>query len=141
VRFRVREGKFRYAPARIHEVDNNKEALAIMSRILLHTGLCAVAAVLAFAAIDTAGRTLAPGLSGGSAQAEEYRGERDKRIYAKKKRSKSTSTPEEIARYFQLYGGFIDPSINKQSQGGPFDSGFFFDSGMGQNGGDSPYMN
>jgi hypothetical protein len=51
------------------------------------------------------------------------------------------STPEEIARYFALYGGYIDPSINKQSQGGPFDSGFFFDSGMGPNGGDSPYMN
>ena len=111
-----------------------------MSRILLHTGLFAAAAVLAFAAFDTAGRTLAPGLSGGAAQAEEYRGERDRRIYAKKKR-KSTSTPEEIARYFQLYGGFIDPSINKQSQGGPFDSGFFFDSGMGPNGCDSPYMN
>jgi hypothetical protein len=51
------------------------------------------------------------------------------------------ASPEEIARYFALYGGYIDPSINKQSQGGPFDSGFFFDSGMGPNGGDSPYMN
>ncbi len=119
---------------------NNKEALGIMSRILLHTGLFAAAAVLAFAAFDAAGRTFAPGLSAGAAQAEEYRGEREKRIYAKKKR-KSTSSPEDIARYFQLYGGFIDPSINKQSQGGPFDSGFFFDSGLGPNGGDSPYMN
>ena len=49
--------------------------------------------------------------------------------------------PAEIARYFQLYGGYIDPTINKQSQGGPFDSGFFFDSGIGPNGGNSPYMN
>lgn len=51
------------------------------------------------------------------------------------------STPEEIARYFQLYGGFIDPAINRQTPGGPFDSGFFFDSGIGPNGGNSPYMN
>lgn len=112
-----------------------------MSRTLIHTGLVAVAAVMAFAAIGTAGRTMAPGLWSGSAHAEEYQGERNKRIYAKKRRKKSTSTPEEIARYFQLYGGFIDPQINKQSPGGPFDSGFFFDSGMGPNGGDSPYMN
>ena len=40
-----------------------------------------------------------------------------------------------------LHGGNIDPYINKQSPGGPFDSGFFFDSGIGPNGGDSPYMN
>ena len=51
------------------------------------------------------------------------------------------ASPGEIARYFQLYGGYIDPYINKQSPGGPFDSGFFFDSGIGPNGGDSPYMN
>ena len=51
------------------------------------------------------------------------------------------SSPEEIARYFALHGGNIDPYINKQSPGGPFDSGFFFDSGIGPNGGDSPYMN
>ncbi len=37
------------------------------------------------------------------------------------------STPEEIARYFALHGGNMDPYINKQSPGGPFDSGFFFD--------------
>jgi hypothetical protein len=51
------------------------------------------------------------------------------------------ASPAEIARYFQLYGGYIDPYINKQSPGGPFDSGFFFDSGIGPNGGDSPYLN
>jgi len=51
------------------------------------------------------------------------------------------NSPASIARYFQLYGGYIDPYINKQSPGGPFDSGFFFDSGINRNGGDSPYMN
>lgn len=44
-------------------------------------------------------------------------------------------------RYLCQFAGFIDPQLDKQTTGGPFDSGFFFDSGMGQNGGDSPYMN
>lgn len=44
-------------------------------------------------------------------------------------------------RYLCQFAGFIDPQLDKQTPGGPFDSGFFFDSGMGQNGGDSPYMN
>jgi hypothetical protein len=29
----------------------------------------------------------------------------------------------------------------RQSQGGPFDSGFFFDSGIGPHGGNAPYLN
>jgi hypothetical protein len=29
----------------------------------------------------------------------------------------------------------------RQSQGGPFDSGFFFDSGIGPRGGNAPYLN
>jgi hypothetical protein len=36
--------------------------------------------------------------------------------------------------------GFRDPNLYRQTPGGPFDSGFFFDSGMGLNGGQSPYM-
>ncbi len=35
---------------------------------------------------------------------------------------------------------FYDPSLTRQTPGGPFDSGFFFDSGIGRNGGESPYM-
>ncbi len=43
-----------------------------------------------------------------------------------------------------LYGGasvYRDPNLDRQTQAGPFDHGFFFDSGMGTHGGDSPYMN
>lgn len=37
---------------------------------------------------------------------------------------------------------FIDPDSTRQGNpSGPFDSGFFFDSGIGPNGGQSPYMN
>jgi hypothetical protein len=34
-----------------------------------------------------------------------------------------------------------DPSLDKQTTAGPFDHGFFFDSGTSARGGDSPYMN
>jgi len=37
---------------------------------------------------------------------------------------------------------FIDPDSTRQgSPSGPFDSGFFFDSGIGPRGGQSPYQN
>lgn len=42
------------------------------------------------------------------------------------------------------YGGanvFRDPDLDKQTTAGPFDHGFFFDSGTRARGGDSPYMN
>lgn len=42
------------------------------------------------------------------------------------------------------YGGassLRDPSLDRQTTSGPFDHGFFFDSGIGLHGGDSPYMN
>lgn len=35
---------------------------------------------------------------------------------------------------------FVDPSMQTQSSGGPFDSGFFFSSPVGPHGGDSPYL-
>jgi hypothetical protein len=41
------------------------------------------------------------------------------------------------------YGGanvFRDPMLDRQSTNGPFDHGFFFDSGMGRIGGDAPYF-
>lgn len=41
------------------------------------------------------------------------------------------------------YGGastYRDPRLDRQSPAGPFDHGFFFDSGIGLNGGESPYM-
>ncbi|AGK57244.1 hypothetical protein HYPDE_27823 [Hyphomicrobium denitrificans 1NES1] len=37
--------------------------------------------------------------------------------------------------------GYTDPRLYRQSPGGPFDSGFFFDSGVGSPyGGQAPYM-
>lgn len=36
---------------------------------------------------------------------------------------------------------FRDPNIDRQTNFGPFDNGFFFDSGVGARGGNSPYLN
>lgn len=35
---------------------------------------------------------------------------------------------------------YRDPNLDRQTNAGPFDHGFFFDSGLGERGGDSPYM-
>jgi hypothetical protein len=108
----------------------------IMSLFRICTG-AAIAAGVLMLALGDARNFVAPG-----AYAGEYT--QKKKSRARKSREATVeqgSTPEEIARYFALHGGNIDPYINKQSPGGPFDSGFFFDSGIGANGGDSPYMN
>jgi hypothetical protein len=107
-----------------------------MSRSLICAGLVAVAAFFGLAAVNGDGRL------GSGAWAGEPSGK--KKVHRARKPARGApdgSSPEEIARYFQLYGGYIDPHINKQTPGGPFDSGFFFDSGLAPNGGDSPYMN
>lgn len=36
---------------------------------------------------------------------------------------------------------FRDPQFGRQTTSGPFDNGFFFDSGVAPRGGDSPYLN
>jgi len=112
-----------------------------MSRYRICLGLLIAAGFLVLGALGGAGNTIAPG-----AWADEPVKHAKKQPHAHRSKGRTYaveqgSTPEEIARYFALYGGYIDPHINKQSPGGPFDSGFFFDSGIGPNGGDSPYMN
>ncbi|KAB2940638.1 MAG: hypothetical protein K8F92_17740 [Hyphomicrobium sp.] len=109
-----------------------------MSLYRICTGVFVAAGFLMLATLGGAGDYVAPGAKAGEYTQKKKAARRQKgRAYA----VEQGSTPEEIARYFALYGGYIDPYINKQSPGGPFDSGFFFDSGIGPNGGDSPYMN
>lgn len=43
-----------------------------------------------------------------------------------------------------LYGAALslrDPQMDRQSNGGPFDQGFFFDSAITPRGGEAPYLN
>jgi hypothetical protein len=42
--------------------------------------------------------------------------------------------------YRDVMGRYRDPYLDRQTQAGPFDYGFFFDSGITPRGGDSPYM-
>jgi hypothetical protein len=111
-----------------------------MGRSLIGTGIAVFTAAFVLTAVEGVHQHwVGPGAWAGERQGEL---KSPRRRHARKQRSsKSGSTPEEIARYFQLFGGNIDPSLNKQTQAGPFDSGFFFNSGIGPNGGDSPYMN
>ena len=111
-----------------------------MSATLIRAGGLVAAVLFAVATLDCVRDQIAPG-----ARAEQYQQGKQKprhaRRHARRETLESGSSPAEIARYFQLYGGYIDPTINRQTPGGPFDSGFFFDSGIGRNGGQSPYMN
>ncbi len=109
-----------------------------MSAKFIRAGGLIAAALFAVTAIDGVRDHVLPGV-----WAEEYQQAKQKprRRAARRETVESGSNPADIARYFQLYGGYIDPSINRQTPGGPFDSGFFFDSGIGRNGGQSPYMN
>ena len=106
-------------------------------------GALVVAALFALAALDGVRQQVVPGagVRAEESQAQPKRHYRHARRHARRATLREGSTPEEIARYFQLYGGYIDPTINMQTPGGPFDSGFFFDSGIRPNGGNSPYMN
>jgi hypothetical protein len=40
---------------------------------------------------------------------------------------------------FGRANSFRDPQLGRQTEAGPFDNGFFFDSGIGLHGGDAPY--
>jgi hypothetical protein len=56
-------------------------------------------------------------------------------------------TAEDVANTYGLsrglYGSmnsYRDPFLDRQTTAGPFDHGFFFDSGVAPRGGDSPYL-
>lgn len=69
---------------------------------------------------------------------------------APRKRSKPLSVPVYKKHYRGGYSykyvdaidtrKFVDPTLSYQSQGGPFDSGFFFETPRGPYGGTTPYF-
>jgi len=69
------------------------------------------------------------------------------RGYVSRRGGYSYSAADSINTYGDsrsLYGGtmmFRDWRFDRQSISGPFDHGFFFDSGVRPRGGDSPYLN
>ena len=81
------------------------------------------------------------------AKARHYRRAPAVRGYVVRRGGYSYVIPDAINTYgdararYGLNNFYRDPMADKQSQGGPFDHGFFFDSGIAPRGGDSPYMN
>ena len=105
---------------------------------------------------------LAVPASGSIAEAHERDGAHGKKVHAGKSRLKHKRATR--VRGFQARGGYYsytdsdvintyagsrtlygstnfyrDPFSDRQTTAGPFDHGFFFDSGLGPRGGDSPY--
>lgn len=80
-----------------------------------------------------------PHLVSGSSRKPQVRG------YVARRGGYSYSAEDVINTYGDsrtLYGGannYRDPMLDRQTPFGPFDHGFFFDSGVGLRGGNSPY--
>jgi hypothetical protein len=75
----------------------------------------------------------------------ERRGKAQVRSYVARRGGYSYSAEDVINTYGDsrsIYGGannYRDPMLDRQTNFGPFDHGFFFDSGVGVRGGNSPY--
>jgi hypothetical protein len=119
-----------------------------MARAFLLAAVLAAATSLSAASPADAGDRRAKAGSDGPAhpQSSAYRGPRVKGFVARRG-GYSYSAPDTINTYGDArtrYGGvssYRDPFLDRQTNAGPFDHGFFFDSGIGPRGGDSPYMN
>lgn len=86
--------------------------------------------------------------SGGAhQQSSYYRGGPRVKGYVARRGGYSYVYPDAINTYGDSrskYGSassLRDPMLDRQTQAGPFDHGYFFDSGVAPRGGDSPYMN
>lgn len=106
--------------------------------------LAAVAAVFSTAAPADAGER---GWRGHS-RAHAYRKGPQVRGYVARRGGYSYSYAESVNTYGDAFGRYgagnslRDPSMERNQTGaGPFDNGFFFDSGSSARGGDAPYMN
>lgn len=104
--------------------------------------IAALAAVLGFLAADDASAASRKAKVYGYSKSQGLKGT----VYARRRGFYSYSASDSYNTYGTnntVYGGWnfaYDPPIARQSSGGPFDNGFFFDSGSGPRGGDSPYM-
>ncbi len=86
-------------------------------------------------------------MAGDKSQASAHRKSPQVRGYVARRGGYSYSYGDTINTYGDsrsLYGStqsFRDPMLDRQTNAGPFDHGFFFESGVAPRGGNSPYMN
>jgi hypothetical protein len=121
-----------------------------MKHKLVLAGAIGALALLANACPTTAGETRGRmETTAGSAERAKYRkGYKRVRVYGYSARrgGYSYNYADVVNTYGQsrtLYGGintYRDPFLDRQTSSGPFDHDFFFDSGIGPRGGDSPYL-
>lgn len=122
-----------------------------MTRSMLLALAAAVAALSFSSASSDAGerRTYRYSAEAGGAHPKSsyYRRGPQVRGYVARKGGYSYIYPDAINTYGDSrtkYGGASvhrDPMLDRQTNAGPFDHGYFFDSGVAPRGGDSPYMN
>lgn len=85
--------------------------------------------------------------SGGHPQSRYYRGGPRVKGFVARRGGYSYTALDIVNTYGDSrsnFGGassYRDPSLDRQSSSGPFDHGFFFDSGISPRGGNSPYRN
>jgi hypothetical protein len=123
-----------------------------MLRTVLVAGLAALGLAIGLSASVEAGGAKKPAVTtvdtGGAHPASAYyRRGPQVRGFVARRGGYSYTAADSINTYGDSrsrYGGasvFRDPMLDRQTNSGPFDHGFFFDSGIGPRGGDSPYMN
>jgi len=122
----------------------NNKTLALALGVLALAGLAS-----AGEAADRQGRMVASAGSTAQAKVRAYRHGARARAYRAYRRVGGYSyAPEDVINTYGLsrglYGSvnsYRDPFVDRQTTAGPFDHGFFFDSGIAPRGGDSPYLN
>ena len=76
-----------------------------------------------------------------------YRKKPQVRSYRRRRGGYSYNFSDTINTYgdanvmFGSTNSYRDPMLDRQTSSGPFDNGFFFDSGVAPRGGNSPYLN
>lgn len=119
-----------------------------MSYLKISAGALLLAALSILPTIATAGPKKAPAQSGlDHPKSSYYRGGPQVRGYVARRGGYSYSPEDSINTYgdsrskYGTASSLRDPSLDRQTTSGPFDHGFFFDSGTSFRGGEAPYMN
>ncbi len=118
-------------------------------RLWLVPAFFGVLSLLAVVSTASAGERWSRGSSaeeGAHPKSSYYRGGPRVRGYVSRRGGYSYNYEDTINTYGDSRGQYgsarslRDPALDRQTQGGPFDHGFFFDSGVAPRGGDSPYL-
>ncbi len=130
----------------------SKSGVTVVMRYKGILAVCGALALLAFSGSPMVGQSSTAVADGGKSRVKATKMVRSKMKRGTRVRGfllrggyYSYIDPDVINTYggtgtlYRSTSSFRDPLAERQSQGGPFDSGFFFDSGIGPRFNDSPY--